>query len=241
MQTSCPSCSHHIVVDDSKLPAGPFMLRCPKCKAMAKVPGKVDTKPTTSSGAQQPSNQAVSAPPNGKPPLPSTPAPAAAKPAAGPSTDKQVGGGISRADQGSTEIPQRALLAIPDSPQAKHIEAILQRQGYSIDPLDQSEDQIVLLQTGAYCMVVTHRNGASAEDQKDIYRLVNALAPEVRRHLFLVLVGNEFKTGNGTQAFAAMADFVCHAQETETAENLLRSTILEKSRLYRAYLDVERK
>ncbi len=232
MKTSCPSCSHYIVVDDSKLPSGPFMLRCPKCKAMAKVPGKVDTKPATSAGVQQPPHRAASAPSNGKPP-------AADKPAAAPATEKQAGE-ASRANQSGTEIPQRALVALPDSVQAKHIEAILRRQGYAIDPLDQSEEQIVQLQTGAYCMVVTHRNGASAEGQVDIYRLVNALAPEVRRRLFLVLVGNEFKTGNGTQAFAAMADFVCHSQGTETTETLLRGTIAEKSRLYHAFLDVER-
>jgi hypothetical protein len=204
---------------------------------MAKVPGKADTKPVSSAGAQQPSNQPAAEPSNGKPP--SAPAPAADKPTAKPSTNQQVRE-ASRANQGGTDIPQRALIALPDGTQAKHIEAILQRQGYSIDPLDQSEDQIVLLQTGAYCMVVTHSNGKSAEGHVDIYRLVNGLAPEVRRRLFLVLVGNEFKTGNGTQAFASMADFVCHSQETETAENLLRSTIAEKSRLYHAFLNLER-
>ena len=40
MQTDCPQCSQKLVVEDDKVPAGPFMLRCPKCQKAIKLPGK---------------------------------------------------------------------------------------------------------------------------------------------------------------------------------------------------------
>ena len=31
MQTGCPSCNRIITVDDAKVPAGPFRVKCPGC------------------------------------------------------------------------------------------------------------------------------------------------------------------------------------------------------------------
>ncbi len=54
-------------------------------------------------------------------------------------------------------------------------------------------------------------------------------------------MGDKYKTGNTSEAFAAMADLVCHPQDMQAADGLLRTTIAEKGRLYRAYLDILRK
>ncbi|MGH9324888.1 MAG: zinc-ribbon domain-containing protein, partial [Vicinamibacteria bacterium] len=45
MQTNCPNCSNRLVVDDAKVPPTPFMLKCPKCQGMVKLPGRSAAAP----------------------------------------------------------------------------------------------------------------------------------------------------------------------------------------------------
>jgi hypothetical protein len=50
--------------------------------------------------------------------------------------------------------------------------------------------------------------------------------------LFVILVGEEFRTGDGTQAWVAQADLVVHPNDAARSEHLIRSTIQERKRLY---------
>jgi hypothetical protein len=111
--------------------------------------------------------------------------------------------------------------------------------GYVVVPLDIWEEKVEEILQGRYDVVVTHRNGATPNVERDLYRFITTLTPEIRRRIFVVLVGDEFKTGNGTQAFATMTDFVCRPQEAGSADVVVRSTIAERTRFYRALLEAE--
>jgi hypothetical protein len=136
---------------------------------------------------------------------------------------------------------QRALVELPETEHATSVIQLLQQQGYAVDTMDRWDERAIELQQGVYDLVVTHRNGLPSTPQNGLFQLVNGLSPELRSRLFVVLVEEKYKTGNTNEAFAAMADFVCHPQDVPAAEGLLRTTIAEKGRLYRAYLDILRK
>ena len=70
---------------------------------------------------------------------------------------------------------------------------------------------------------------------------MNRLNPEGRRRVFVVLVGDDFKTGDGTQAFAAMADLVLNAREAAGADAVLRNTMAERTRLYQLFSDARKR
>ena len=55
---------------------------------------------------------------------------------------------------------------------------------------------------------------------------------DARRRVFVILVGDEFRTGDGTQAWAAQADLVLHPDDAARCEHLIRSTMAERKRLY---------
>ena len=57
--------------------------------------------------------------------------------------------------------------------------------------------------------------------------------------MFLVLVGDEFKTGEGTQAFAMLADLVIHSNDAATVERLVARTMIERRRVYQTFWDAE--
>jgi hypothetical protein len=117
--------------------------------------------------------------------------------------------------------------------------SLLERLGYETEYIDVWDQKVEDIHQGRYDIIATHRNGTSPHEEKDLYRLLNMLPPEIRRRIFMVLVGDEFKTGNGTQAFSAMADIVCHPQDLGSADVLLRSTVTERARFYRSFLEIE--
>ena len=55
-----------------------------------------------------------------------------------------------------------------------------------------------------------------------------------------MLVGEEFKTGDGTQAFAAQADLVVGLDGGEV-DTILLNTMAERTRLYQVFLDARRR
>jgi twitching motility protein PilT len=40
VQANCPECGHRIVIDDAKVPDRPFGVKCPKCQAVVRLPGR---------------------------------------------------------------------------------------------------------------------------------------------------------------------------------------------------------
>jgi hypothetical protein len=74
-----------------------------------------------------------------------------------------------------------------------------------------------------------------------VQQRVARLNPEGRRRVFFALVGDEFKTGDGTQAFAAMADLVLSGRDTANAEATLRNTMAERARLYQMFGEARRR
>lgn len=115
---------------------------------------------------------------------------------------------------------------------------MLGRLGFASEALDpQLEEKILRLQQGEYPVVATSRNGVPEE--KNLYRIVRMLPPEIRRRVFLVLVGDEFKSGEGTQAFSVLADLVIHSNDAASAERLVAKTMIERRRVYQTFWDVE--
>jgi hypothetical protein len=50
-------------------------------------------------------------------------------------------------------------------------------------------------------------------------------------------VGEGFKTGEASQAFAAIGDLVLNPQELGAVDDVLRKTVAERSRMYQVFLD----
>jgi len=111
------------------------------------------------------------------------------------------------------------------------VTALLQRCGYGVETATDPQQGIQLLERNSYAVVATTSNGAQGNVSP--HKRVAALAPEVRRDLFLVLLGSDFSSGDGTQAFAAMADLVLNPKDVASSEELLRSTVNERSRLFK--------
>jgi hypothetical protein len=133
----------------------------------------------------------------------------------------------------------RALVALPNGATAGALTLTLTRQGFAVDTLEDWEEGARLLEQGVYNLAATARVAGAPGKGESLYQRLNRLSSEARRRLFIILVGEEFKTGDGTQAFTVLADMVIHSRDAGNADSPLRGALAERQRLYQAYIDAK--
>jgi hypothetical protein len=141
---------------------------------------------------------------------------------------------------GEGKMAGRAMVALSDRGQAGAMALPLTRLGYQVDTVDNAEEGARLLEQGMYDLVVAVRAPAPG-GRESLYQRLNRLSPERRRRIFLVIVGDEFKTGEGTQAWAVMADVVIAARDIPNADSVLLPALAERTRLYQVFLDARKR
>ena len=225
MQALCPQCGNKLLIDDAKVPDRPFQVKCPKCQTPVKFPGKA------AAGAEP------------------SPAPEEVAPmgGAGDASAEELRAQMMAQLRREMSLGEksaagaRALLAVPDRALAGAVTVMLTRLGYQVDPLDERMEGGRLLEQGLYEVVVATRAGAAPGRPETLYQRVSRLNSEGRRRMFMVLVGDEFKTGDGTQAFACLADLVIHSRDVASADAVLHNTLMEKTHLYQALNEARRR
>lgn len=226
MQAACPSCSNKIVIDDARVPDRAFSVKCPKCQNTVKFPGK-----------GQGAAPAVAAPP---PPPP--------EPASGGFSTEElrsqmmaqlrremtIGGGE------AAHSGERALVALPDRGQAGNIALMLTRVGYAVETLDDWEEGARLLEQGVFQVVVTSPV-AGAGGKESLYQKALRINAEARRRLFMILIGDNLKTGEGTQAWSLQGDLVVSSRDAATADATFRNVLSERTRVYQVFMDAKKR
>jgi predicted Zn finger-like uncharacterized protein len=229
VQAQCSQCSARIQIDDSKVPDKPFKVKCPKCQAVITLPGRtaevaVPPAPQTPAPASGASDAATPAPQPAYVPPP--PAPSAAA--------------ISRRER-AAQSQNDALIALPPGPAATALQAALAGLGYNVDSVDDVEEGVRLVEQGVYEVAVTSRGTTAPGAPETLAQRLMRLSPDARRRLFVILVGDEFRSGDGTQAWVAQADLVVHPNDAARSEHLIRGTMQERKRLYQPMVDARRR
>jgi len=217
VQSQCPSCSTRIQVDDAKVPDRPFRVRCPKCQAMLTLPGR-----------EAPPPPEPAAPPPFEPP----PAPAEAPPPPPPAAAARR----ERSESGGNE----ALVAL-SGPAAAHLQRALVGLGWSVDAVDNVEEGARLIEQGAYEVAVTARMPPQPGKPESLAQRMLRMPLESRRRVFVILVGDEFRTADGTQAWSVQADLVINPADAGRCEHHIRTTMAERKRLYQPFFDARRR
>ncbi len=234
MQTNCPNCSNRLVVDDAKVPPTPFMLKCPKCQGMVKVPGRGAASPSAAADREAPSPPAptpASSPAPAAASAPAAPAPQASQPPPPPAAPPPV------RMPAPSPLAAKALVAFPAADVTGAMTAVLSRLGFAVEQLDSADDKILRLLQGDYALVASTRNGVP--EDRNVYRMIQSMPAEIRRRLFLVLVGDDVQTGEGIQAFALLADLVVQSKDAASCDRLVAQSLHERKRVYQTFWDAE--
>ena len=226
MQAQCSHCSTRIQIDDTKVPDRPFKVRCPKCQSVMTLPGRGADAPAAQeaeapAALEVPPGAAAAAPPPHEPPRPLSPAAIARR---------------ERAEAGAND----ALVAL-SGPAAPALQQALERLKFHVDSVDDIEEGAHLLEQGVYEVAVTARTPPEPGKPETLAERMLRLPPDARRRVFVILVGEEFRTGDGTQAWAAQADLVVNPADAGHCEHVIRSTMAERLRLYQPLVDARRR
>jgi predicted Zn finger-like uncharacterized protein len=232
VQAPCPNCANRIVVDDSRVPDRPFSVRCPKCQTMVKFPGRPAASASPAAAA--------------------APETAAPEPAPAPEPREAAAPAVTMGEQSivhlrrelaeSGRVKGQVLVALADRSLAGALTLPLGRIGYSAETLDSADDAARRLEQGLYDVVITTREGSGASARGEtLLQRIGRLPPDARRNIFLVLVGDEFRTGDGTQAFSVLADLVVHPRDAAAVEPVLLTCIAERNRLYHTFLETKKR
>jgi twitching motility protein PilT len=62
VEAVCPTCARRLLVEDARVPAGPFSVRCPECQAAIRLTGRQPAQPGRVDGAAAPLPPTVAAP-----------------------------------------------------------------------------------------------------------------------------------------------------------------------------------
>jgi predicted Zn finger-like uncharacterized protein len=249
VQAQCPQCAQRIVIDDAKVPEKPFAVKCPKCQTIVRLPGKglaaAPPPPEPEISFDDPPPPAPLAAPVPPPPAaPSAPTTEAAASVLHEEMRSQMMAQLRREMSGPGAEPsghERALVSIPDRSQAAAITLILTRLGYNVDSVEEHEDAARFVEQGAYAVAATSRAAAGPGRTESLYQRITRLSPDQRRRLFVILVGDEYKSGDSVQAFATVADLVLNSRDAAGADNVLRSVMAERKRLYQVFVDARRR
>jgi predicted Zn finger-like uncharacterized protein len=226
VQAQCSHCSTRIQIDDTKVPDRPFKVRCPKCQTVLTLPGRGADAPAARDAAapaalEVPPGAAAAAPPSDELPRPLSPAAIARR---------------ERAEAGAND----ALVAL-SGPAAAGVQQALERLEFHVDSVDDVEEGAHLLEQGVYEVAVTARAAPEPGKPETLAQRMLRLPPDARRRVFVILVGEEFRTADGTQAWAAQADLVVNPADAGRCEHIIRSTMTERQRLYQPLVDARRR
>jgi predicted Zn finger-like uncharacterized protein len=219
VQAQCPQCSTRIQIDDAKVPDRPFKARCPKCQYVMTLPGRAAQDPAEATG----------------PVAPTVPPPSPEAPPA-PMLSQAA---LERAERAAAG--ERDAIVALGGPAAEALQKALEHLGFHADAVDDVEEGARLLEQGVYEVAVTSLTVAEPGHPETLAQRMLRMPLDTRRRVFVVLVGEEFRSGDGTQAWAVQADLVLHPSDTARAEHLIRATMNERKRLYQPLEDARRR
>jgi len=134
----------------------------------------------------------------------------------------------------------RALVHLPDRGQAGTLTLTLTRQGFAVDTIEDADEALRLLEQGLYAILVLVRTVNPAGKAPTFFQKISRLsqraaaglrhrrrqrAQERRRHAGLHGAG----------------DLVLNPRDLGTCDNLLHATLMERQRLYQAFLDARKR
>ncbi len=103
-------------------------------------------------------------------------------------------------------------------PAATGLQQALERLKFNVDSVDDIEEGARLLEQGVYEVAVTARTPPEPGKPETLAQRMLRLPLDARRRVFVILVGEEFRTADGTQAWAAQADLVVNPADAGRCE-----------------------
>lgn len=135
---------------------------------------------------------------------------------------------------------QRLALLCHDAPEPQAlIKTVLQELGCKVHIATNAPDAIEWMRKTSYEVVVLDEEfqGGTAHDNP-VLRALQSMTMAVRRHIFVALVGKEFKTFDNMMAFGKSVNAVVNVNDLPQIKAILRQGIADTDGFYRVFRQV---
>ena len=208
MEVTCEHCKTKLNIPDEKVPKDQLVkISCPKCK------GKIalDTRKTEEK-----------------------------KPAPEPKEDKYSYDDYS--DDESLDFVEEgttlALVMATSEEQSVEIKSAVEALGYRYVPASDTRDATGKLRFHHFDLVILFEgfDGQQLENSP-ILNYMNHMSMSVRRRIFFVLIGEQFKTMDNMMAFAMSANGVINPKDLDKLPAILKKAITDNEKFYKVFMD----
>jgi len=131
-----------------------------------------------------------------------------------------------------------ALIMVTQTDPAEPIEDALERLGYNgIQAKNTSEALAKMHFQNFDLLILSDRFDNSPLKESPVLQYLNHLSMSVRRRMFVLLMGDTFRTMDPMVAFAMSANLVANWKDLERLPNILRRAIADHERFYKVFMD----
>ena len=215
MDVVCDKCQGKFKIPDEKVPKGQvFAVACPKCQNKTSIDTRTDAPP---------------APPA-----------AESKPAPGKTLLDEVGAGSYDADEKPFDFLEEgaktALLCEQDADLRTKIKTALQNMGYGTTVPASARDVLKQMRFHVFDIVVLNERFDSPNpDANNVLRYLDQLPMFTRRHIFVTLLTDRFRTMDNMVAFNKSVNIVVNLKNIDDFEKILRRGVTDYEAFYRVF------
>ncbi|HDZ23494.1 MAG TPA: hypothetical protein ENH70_03025 [Desulfobacteraceae bacterium] len=134
-----------------------------------------------------------------------------------------------------------ALVLGEDEEQRSKIEKHLDAMGFSCVLADDTRKGIGKMRLHHFDLVIFPEDfGGVALDQSPILHFLNHLSMSVRRRMFVVVIGEHFKTMDQMMAFALSVNLVVNRKDLGRLSMVMQRAISQNERFYKVFMEIYR-
>jgi predicted Zn finger-like uncharacterized protein len=214
MDVVCDKCQGKFKIPDEKIPKGQaFSVACPKCHNKISVDSEADA---SSAPAAEP------------------------KPATEKTLLDEVGAGSYDADEKPFDFLEEgaktALLCEQDVGLQAKLKTALQNMGYNTTVPTSAREVLKQMRFHVFDIVVLNeRFDTPNPDTNNVLRYLDQLPMSTRRHIFVTLVTDRFRTMDNMVAFNKSVNMVVNQKNIDDFEKILRRGVADYEAFYRVF------
>ena len=137
---------------------------------------------------------------------------------------------------------ETALICEQDAGLRKKIHSVLRRMGYHITEVESARDAMKYMRFRVFDVVMLDENfEGSGPESNHVLQYLGHLPMNTRRNIFVVLLGNGFKTADNMTAFNRSVNVVVNLRNMDDLEKVLKRSLIENEEFYRVLKGTLRK
>lgn len=217
MQIKCSSCDRAINISDEKLPKDKaFSVTCPGCKKKIKVDQHLHpAAPESAAVPQEPEKEAID-------------------------TTSLVESHEFEDDDDQVFYDENAKIALVlDDRNKEAWTRDLEALDYKIQYAKSPEHAAHKMKFTQFHLIALNENFGNVSLENNVaYQHLLEMQMSSRRKIFLVLLGDDFKSMNNMQAFAASANLVLNQKDLDKVPQILKQAISENDLFYKNFREI---